>query len=203
MVRLGAAVVGFLLVVSSVAYAQPGAGGERNPAADGLGPPPPITPAPDFRLKPPPAQVEMTAEDRETYIRGEIGLAQYITGGVLAYAVGFGIGHAVQGRWTETGWMYTLGDAAALTGIIAGSFDCNTGRGRREDCGLFTASLVGFFAIRIVQIVDAWVAPPRHNRRVRAIRDRYRLDYAVPYRASFHVSPTTQGGMTGGVSVSF
>ena len=32
---------------------------------------------------------------------------QYIMGGVFGTVIGYGIGHAMQGRWTKTGWIHT------------------------------------------------------------------------------------------------
>ena len=46
--------------------------------------------------------------------------SRYITGGTLGTVVGFGVGHAVQGRWWhESGWAYTLTQLPAVPAIIA------------------------------------------------------------------------------------
>ena len=45
----------------------------------------------------------------------EISKNRYITGGVLGTALGFGIGHAVQGRWlSDKGWIFTSAELVTL-----------------------------------------------------------------------------------------
>src|SRR5262245_33989991 len=60
---------------------------------------------------PPPAQpIVISAEDQELLAEGEMPLVQHAGGGALAFFLGFGTGHILQGRWGETGWIFTLGD---------------------------------------------------------------------------------------------
>ena len=37
----------------------------------------------------------------------------YYAGGALSILPGFGIGHAVQGRWREKGWIFTAGEVVS------------------------------------------------------------------------------------------
>ena len=45
--------------------------------------------------------------DRSVQNVAIISQGQYISGGVVGTVFGFGIGHAIQGRWTKTGWIHT------------------------------------------------------------------------------------------------
>src|SRR5687767_4797890 len=49
---------------------------------------------------------------------------KYITGGILASTVGFGIGHGVQGRYGDKGWIYTATEAGGLALMLAGVGTC-------------------------------------------------------------------------------
>src|SRR5262245_55241343 len=122
------ATISFAIVcaVGGASIAQPGQTPAYPPAA-----PPPLTPGEAALLR-----------------DGEISDGQHIGGGVLAIFPGFGIGQAVQGRWLEKGWMFTLGEAVfgvaftiGLTNVIVGcTFD-------RDECDeaptLMTVGLVG------------------------------------------------------------
>lgn len=88
---------------------------------------------------------------------------KYITGGVLGSTIGFGIGHAVQGRYGDKGWIFTAGEAAGLTAMVAGLASCKdetqSDGSKEKKCsqdgliGLGAAALIGF---HIWEIVDAW-----------------------------------------------
>lgn len=43
---------------------------------------------------------------------------QYIGGGVAAIIPGFGIGHAIQGRYREKGWMFTAAELVTFGGAL-------------------------------------------------------------------------------------
>ena len=113
---------------------------------------------------------------------GEISDAQTIGGGIAAMFVGFGIGQAIEGRWLERGWMFTVVDVGAGALETAGVIEVFS-RGCNHTCenrGL--AMLGGAAAIelgsRILQSWDAFAAPSAHNRRVRELRAR---THVVPY----------------------
>ena len=45
----------------------------------------------------------------------EISKSKYVTGGVLGTVFGFGIGHGVQGRWSnDKGWIFTSAELVTL-----------------------------------------------------------------------------------------
>jgi hypothetical protein len=89
--------VALLVLGSAVAQAQPA----RVPPA--------------YAYKP-----QLTDDDRDVLARGEITNDQQIGGGVVALMFGFGTGQAVEGRWRDTGWMFTLGDTVAGAALMAG-----------------------------------------------------------------------------------
>lgn len=55
--------------------------------------------------------IDLTDKDKEILEIGEISTVSYVVGGVLGtYPVGLGIGHAIQGRWSQKGWIFTAGE---------------------------------------------------------------------------------------------
>ena len=169
-----------ICAVAGASIAQPG----QTP----LPPPPPLTPAEAALLS-----------------DGEISDGQHIGGGLLAIFPGFGLGQAVQGRWLEKGWMFTLGETVfgvaftiGLTNVIVG---CTF---HRDECDeaptLMTVGLIGVAAFRVWGAIDAFTAPPEHNRRVRALKARLGMPvYVGPY-----VAPPAHGdGAVGGVMIRF
>ena len=47
-----------------------------------------------------------------------ISQGRYIGGGVASIFLGFGIGHAIQGRWKERGWIHTTTQSIALIAVV-------------------------------------------------------------------------------------
>lgn len=84
----------------------------------------------------------------------EYSTPRYITGGILSFYPGFGVGHAVQGRWLDRGWIYTASEAvivgATAVGCRGSKYDQDAGGG----CVL-SGALV-FFIARTLEMVDAW-----------------------------------------------
>jgi hypothetical protein len=114
------------------------------------------------------AQAELSEKDREILERGEYSDGQWVGGGIVAYFAGFGIGHAVQGRWSDIGWVFTVSELVC-TGLLISDMDIfeNSDLGPRG-----TAGLIGFVAFHVWEIVDAWVVPPRHNQRYRELKEK-------------------------------
>lgn len=191
-----------LLVCSATAYAQPGASPPQPqppPPPPGYGVPPPYQYQPGYAY---PAQ--LTPEEHELLLDGEISDGAHIGGGVAAIFVGFGVGQAIQGRWSERGWIFTLGEGASVAAIIAGAIkiadDCIgdvNGNCNEDDDGNGTALLVGgllgYTVFRVWDIIDAFSGPGEHNRRVRALKYRLGIPLRVgwkPYVNSTHDSTT-------------
>lgn len=153
-----------LVVAASTAHAQPGTGS----IGDVVEP-------------------RLSAEEQELLDRGEISPGAHGVGVFASIGAGLGLGQLFQNRWTETGWIVTLGEGASLAVLIY-AFEKNEDHAYcvelrdRADCGSSgaTAALIGgigFAVFRVFGIVDAAIGPGRHNRRVRAIRARVGESY--------------------------
>jgi hypothetical protein len=186
------------------------------------GPPGSYEPPPSRAYVPPAYNyqrtVVITAEESELLNEGVMPVGKYVAGGITAVAAGFGIGHIVQGRWLDKGWIFTLGESASIVAIATGAaqaidscyntYDtpCQNSRHRNDGMGLMMGGLLAFTGLHIWEIVDAWVAPPRHNKRIHEIRARLgqepiELSRAAPYVAPVHGS--TGGGGVAGLAFRF
>jgi hypothetical protein len=210
-----------LVVVSGSASAQPGADGEPPPYPTPPPPqpyaqpqPPPYQPPPPQGYAPPPQTympVQLTPDEHELLQRGEIGDGAHVGGAIASLFFGFGIGQAVQGRYGDTGWIFTIGELASITALIVGvtqsvedcfgvDSSCNDDRGE----GLIIGGLVGLVAFRVWELVDAFGGPSKHNRKVRELR--MRLGMPMPMytqRVVPYVNRTNDGGGTAGVVFRF
>lgn len=184
-----------VLLLTGLAHAQPGAI-------------PPMQPYPTYGYPQPP-QLQLTAEEMETLSIGYITDGQYIGGGVASLFVGFGVGQAVEGRWHDTGWIFTLGEPVAFGVFIYGlmqNIGCigtSGGCSNNHDAGS-TAIVVGavsLVGLRLWEVIDAFVGPSRHNERYRALQ--MRLGNPMPaYTYRPFVAPSN-GGAVAGLSLSF
>jgi hypothetical protein len=167
-----------LLVTAALLFAQASA-----LAQPGASPPPPPPPPPNYyppqSYQPPPQG--LTPEEQELLAEGEISDGAHVGGTLLSIFIGFGSGQAVQGRWGDTGWIFTLGEVASIAMIIYGAEqeandDCFYGNEPDcdEDAGALpiTIGLIGFVVLHVWEVVDAIAGPARHNRRVRNLRMR-------------------------------
>lgn len=218
-----------VLLWAAGAQAQPGA--QPYPSA----PPPGWAPAPGQPqpyLAPPPAgsctscvvpgaagyypvTTTLTAEDHRLLLRGEISDGEYYGGAVTSVLFGFGMGQAVQGRWHDTGWIFTLGESVSAAVVVAGlaralgCFDggSNDGGSDCDDRGavnLMMAGAIGLTVFRVWELVDVFSVPPAHNRRVRSLRQR--LGFAPTLRVSQvqpYLAPSVDGGAMAGFAARF
>lgn len=197
------AVLVSLALSTSVAYAQPGSA-----------PPPP--PPPVYRAPPPPPPagygypqpVGLTADEQRILARGEISPGEHFGGALLGFFIGFGSGQAVQGRWTDTGWIFTVGEAASIAAIFVGvgntADDCfDSSCNDTENGGLIAVGIIGLVGFRVWEIVDSIAGPASHNRRVRELH--MRLGYPQPsyYSVAPFVAPTRNGGGVAGLTFRF
>lgn len=217
------------VLLSAAAHAQPApaqpAPAEDMSAAPGAYPPPPPgvgapAPAPtdpyppygnapaDPYPPPPPygPPLPLTADEQRLLALGEISSGQHLGGVALDWFVGFGLGQAVQGRWSDTGWMFALGEAAGITALIVGfsqlCFDCEgTTRSNDRAGALMLSGLIAYGVTHVWSIVDAAIAPPEHNRKVRALR--YRLGLPLAARIVPFASPAPGAGGTAGLALRF
>ena len=104
-----------------------------------------------------------------------ISTGQYIAGGVVGIMLGMGIGHAVQGRYSRTGWIFTVGQLAS--GITFGVYFAqatipsqSSNVSQTDNFGLiFSAvALVGF---RIWELIDVWWLPSSYKITVKNDRE--------------------------------
>jgi hypothetical protein len=191
-----------VLLASTAAQAQPG---QTEPM--------PYEPQ-GYYAQQPVVQLQLTGEQADLLAQGEISIGRYITGGILAYGVGFGVGHAVQGRWSDQGWIFTVGESASMIAILYGLTQVGHRHGFDEDPyqdnqrdrrgrNYALAGIVGLVGFRIWEVVDAWAAPPFHNRKVRALKRQLGL---APPVYGFYLAPPQNPSASGGVaglSVSF
>lgn len=148
----------------------------------------------------------LTLEERELLLQGEISGAQVVGGALLSGWLGFGIGHAVQGRYGDVGWKFTIGEAATIAGVFIGVSMLveedleNTGDQGGET--VLVASIVGYGVLRIWEFIDVVAGPGEHNRKVRAAR--WKASGAPPPGYSFYVVPSKGGsGGVAGLSMRF
>jgi hypothetical protein len=162
---------------------------------------------------PPPAPAPPSAGERALLERGEISGLEHIGGGVAGAVLGFGIGQALQGRWAERGWVFTLGETAATVALVWGgtriATHCPgrdaTGCGDRG-VGLAMGGAMALAAFRAWATLDAFIVPPAHNREVSALRRRVGLRAGTGPQALVlpYVAPARAGdGFVGGMSLRF
>lgn len=95
----------------------------------------------------------------------------YVAGGITGSLLGFGIGHAIQGRYKEKGWIFTVADTLALGTIIGGAAAATTKMGtgvvrsgdpKMKDAlpfvGITALGAALYTGFRIWEIVDLWSA---------------------------------------------
>ena len=121
-----------------------------------------------------------------------------------------GVGQAIQGRWGDTGWIFTLGETASFVAMIAGAVriadDCTDDFGDSRDCDhsdgapMMIVGALGFTVFRIWGTVDAFAGPTEHNRRVRELRWRLGMPVQVGWKPYVH--RTRDGGATAGLTLS-
>lgn len=165
---------------------------------------------------PPYQYVELTLDEQKLLARGEISDNRYIGGAVASIFFGFGVGQAVQGRYGDTGWIFTVGEVGSLTALFVGllqSFDRCYYDAYEPSCSddnhgetLLIGGMVGLLVFRAWELVDAFAGPPKHNARVRELR--LRLGMPPPMysrRLAPYVAPTMSrdGGGTAGLTLRF
>jgi hypothetical protein len=163
-----------------------------------------------YYQQPQPMRVQLTVDEQWLLSRGYISDGEHIGGGIASLFIGFGVGQAVQGRWGQKGYIFTIGELASFGAMIWGMVDlvsaCNDGYNdpyadyscnesqERRGATLMIGGALAISAFRIWEIVDAFAGPSEHNRRLHdlhmrlGIRDSY-VQHVRPY-----VAPTGDGG---------
>ncbi|MEO8552877.1 MAG: hypothetical protein ABI678_23020 [Kofleriaceae bacterium] len=129
---------------------------------------------------PSPQQAIPTPEEREILAAGEIGTGAHLGGVVASVALGFGTGQAIQGRWSDTGWIFTFGEIASMAVMIKGMRDGGLGDCFEEPCHrnragaeLAIGGLLAFAVFHTWEVADAIVVPSLHNDRYHHLLGRY------------------------------
>ena len=143
---------------------------------------------------------ELTNADRRILARGELSRGRIVGSGALGTLVGFGMGHLVQGRFGERGWIFATVEGSSLA--VAGTsalltFVYAEGDGGAAGAGIALGSLAVFGIARIWEAVDVWTYPSVHNRRFRELNAR-----TNDAKVSLQLTPNV-GGATVGLAVRF
>src|SRR5260221_3716305 len=165
-------VIAVMTAATAIAAAQPGQAPPpaQQPPPQGYPPPAQGYPPPPYAYQP----VALTEEDRDLLESGEISDGQHMGGGLCALFVGLGVGQAVEGRWHETGWIFTLGETASMVAFMWGFFEqFNAGSHNQASADtLLVGGMIGLVGFRVWEIVDAFAGPPAHNARLHQLRMR-------------------------------
>lgn len=195
----------FITALSTAAFAQSAPAGAPAPAPAASPSVVVVNTAPSAE-----AHLQLSAEDQELILDGEIGPVAHIGGGLFATFVGFGTGQAVQGRWLERGWIFTVGETAGLGvmfyGLGKAASSCVNDDGSScgsSGTGLIVGGAIAVTGLHIWEMVDAFVAPIGHNRRVRAAKLRASGHAGIASVTPYVVPPPTGDGAVGGLSLTF
>jgi hypothetical protein len=150
-------------------------------------------------------QVQLTVDEQWLLSRGYISDGQHIAGGIGALFFGFGVGQMIQGRWSEKGWIFTIGESVAfgamMYGIFAAIDDCfdyeSSCNNDDRYAGMIIMGALGFGVLRIWETVDAFVAPASHNEQVRALHLRLGMPVASRRLMPFVAPRGDDGGIAG------
>ena len=148
-------------------------------------------------------QYQLTLDEQYLLTRGFISDGEWIGGGLANVFFGFGIGQAIQGRWSDRGWIFTLGQGASAVAMIYGMTTLLGECWHDPECpaegrgvGLMVIGGLGFGVFYIWGAIDAFAVPPEHNRKVRELR--MRLGMPIPMYARVAPYVTSPKGDTGG-----
>jgi hypothetical protein len=200
-------VVVVMTMLAGIANAQPG----QTPV---YSQPPAGYPPPNYGYyaQRPVMQVQLTVDEQWLLQRGIISDGETYGGGALALFFGYGLGQAVQGRWSQKGYIFTFGDLASGAVMIYGMMgllgDCFEGCSERREDRYVTLMVAGAIAggvFRIWEIYDAFAGPGEHNRKVFELRARLGMPTPMYARVRPYVAPNVsgEGGGTAGISLRF
>ena len=134
--------------------------------------------------------------------RGEISKGRQISGGIVASTLGFGFGQVIEGRWADTGWIFTFGEAGSIAIFSYGVVDAIGNSNDQKAPWLIIGGILAFGSFKAVDIVDAFSGPGRHNRKYREIRARMGNPTPLIDRVKGGLTLSRTGGF-GGVSLTF
>ena len=143
--------------------------------------------------------ITLSANDQALLNIGEITDGQRIGGVAAAFFVGLGLGQIVEGRWSDTGWIFTFGEIASVGLVVHGAAEalstCGPGHGNcGGNNGWLLGGMLALCTFRVWEVIDAAVVPQRHNARLRALKVRMTAPVFAPYASS---SATGDGAVAG------
>jgi hypothetical protein len=143
-----------------------------------------------------------TPEEREILATGEISTGAHVGGVVGSLFLAFGSGQAIQGRWSDTGWIFTVGEVASIVALVYGINRSYAGDCLEDPChrnhaasDLALGGLIAFMVLHTWEIGDAIIVPSLHNQRYHEIAGRY--GYARPLALRPYVAPHGDGAVAG------
>jgi hypothetical protein len=143
----------------------------------------------------------LTPDEQRLLAEGEISPGEIVGGVVGTWVLGFGLGHAIQGRWSDRGWVFTLGESASLILLFVGLAQSSGESGDSGDVSIATGA-IGWGVFRIWSIFDAAIGPSSHNSKVRDVKRRIGLPVdarrIIPY-----VAPGRERGGVAGLTFRF
>ena len=93
--------------------------------------------------------------------------AKYLGGVITAAIPGFGVGHAIQGRYMEKGWIFTALDLLTVGGYFTSAFltvgDAAEGKSIKKARGMTIAFALAMTGVRIWEVVDAFMLPSNYK----------------------------------------
>ncbi len=145
-----------------------------------------------------------TAEEESLLDGGEVSIPRYLGGAFLGSFVGFGTGHAIQGRFFNKGAYFFIGESTGLGIALVGSIALCGIQGERgsSNC-LWIANLgAGIFVLaKAWEIFDLWVGPPIENSNYRDLIKKYPDKKRVTFQP--FILPTSSSSMVAGLAMSF
>lgn len=88
---------------------------------------------------------------------------RYIGGGIVTLFLSWGIGHAVQGRYAEKGWIFTVGGATSTIGTIGLYVDLNKNISLSWVGYGFAGMVLVGLGLRVWELIDVWMLPSNYT----------------------------------------
>jgi hypothetical protein len=158
-------------------------------------------------------EMNLSHEDQRLLKIGEVSTPEHIIGGLLGMYPGFGVGHAFQDRWTDRGYIFTIGEVGSLGILMLGVASClgdafsDSIDGKEEsDCNnaFVVIGSVGFLGFKIWEVADVWFDPPGHNRKFRKLR--HQINNHPPKKSeiqSLNLVPFLNRNMGSGINLQY
>ncbi len=127
--------------------------------------------------------------DKNAYTKN-IHNSTYFGSGIVSMVFGFGTGHAIQGRWNDTGWIFTVSNVLLFGGMftllmssLTSSFHVKlfSPNLAYKAMALYTLASV-YFAFRLWEIIDVWSLPSHYYKIVKTPKLQISPVYTANYR---------------------